>query len=144
MAAAKKVKMSSETRGNPYGKTGAPGKADTSEVERDANDAVDATRKRPPRDDLQAMGIDMPPPRAPAGPPQMPPQRPMPGQMQRPMMPPGGPMPPGAMQRPPIGMPQQPPPGMPPQQMPGGPMPLQRTPEELATLQRMQGLYGGR
>jgi hypothetical protein len=134
MAAAKKVKMSSETRGNPYGKTGAPGKkpADTDEVESDANDEADATRKRPPREDLQAMGIDMPPPRAPAGPPQMPPARPPMGQVQRPMMPPGGQMPPGAMQRPP------------PQQMPGGPMPLQRTPEELATLQRMQGLYGGR
>lgn len=141
MAAAKKVKMSSATRGNPYGKTGAPGKQkpDAQEVESDASDAVDAQRRRPARDDLQAMGIDMPPPARPAGPPQMPAARPPmpPGAMQRPGMPPGG--------APPMGMPPGPPPGPPPPGMmpPQQPMALQRSPQELETLRRMQGLYGG-
>lgn len=157
----KKVKQSSATRGNPYGRSGAPGKKpkdptmeDLDEIERSASARIDQARQQPgqrggaasPQQsaaaDLQAMGIDMPPPGPPrqVGP-QIPGSRPrggvagpLPPEVTAPMARGGvaGPLPAAMtapMARPP----------MPPQ---APPMP-QRSPQELETLRRMQALYGG-
>jgi hypothetical protein len=156
MAAAKKVNMSSATRGNPYGRTGAPGKATEKKDEADDRDepteadgeelkSMMGRREAPSAPSPAEQRLQMAPPSRP---------QPMPNlqalqqrQMQMPRQPMAGGMPPGMpAQRPPMGMPpggpQMPPPMMPPGQVQGAQMPPM-DPARAQEMARLRAQYGG-